>query len=525
MDSGEEEKSSASKSECVDDRVGARKESKDETKEESKVDSKADGGSRGSGRRDRKDRKRNGRNGGSSAPSGNRDDGGKNEKKSFLRSVLEVLRDIAIAALIVGIVMGILYAYSGVWPPPVVVESQSMSHNPEGQDLGLPPSQVGVIDGGDMVIVKKVGSASEVIPYIQAQKTNYQSYGSYGDVIIYRSPSDVRYDATPIIHRAVLWAQYNRTATYLFSIGENNTSYMSYTNIEPALSAAFSSHGQAISGARIEMREADRWAITQYDRNDRFGIYEYEVKNTGSELRVSLVKNSYDVPEYNLRGLTSTYTLQGYGYTSEAVTIRFDYMLGYFRSVYKEPHSGFVTMGDHNVPTYDQYASPSNPGDINTNYNRGICSEPVKADWIIGVARGELPWFGGLKLWLSGNTHGVPENSWWYLGFSIALIIIIPLVLDFIIEYIRKRRKRNRDDGSGGGKKGDDRNAKGEAGDRDRDRDGRGDDEEGNEEKPDKGNTPVNETGKTDILLGKKSGDGAKKDIAEKTINGTTDSG
>jgi len=307
-------------------------------------------------------------------PGSNRSKDEKPKKKSILRQILEILRDVAIAALIVGIVMGILYAYSGVWPPPVVIESQSMSHGPEG----IPPSQLGVIDGGDMVIVKKMSGPSEIITYAQADPNNkyashsgYQTYGSYGDVVIYKPPPEVRNDATPVIHRAVLWVEYNATG------------------------------------------------------------------------------HSWDIPEYGpaYKNFTGTITFQDYGYHSDNITINLGALFEHFDKPpnYRKPHSGFITMGDHNAAYYHQ-----------NQYDQSgsICPEPVQFDWVIGVARGELPWFGGLKLWVSGNTQGVPENSWYYLVASIITIVLVPIILDFAVDYIRKKRKIKRDlkcEGGAGG--------------------------------------------------------------------------
>src|SRR2546425_1099668 len=53
-------------------------------------------------------------------------------------------RDLLVAAIIVVVFLAAIYAYAGVWPPLVVVESASMQHS--GQD-----SFLGVIDTGDMV--------------------------------------------------------------------------------------------------------------------------------------------------------------------------------------------------------------------------------------------------------------------------------------------------------------------------------------------------------------------------------------
>lgn len=115
--------------------------------------------------------------------------------------LLGIARDTGIALLAVALIMGALYGYTGIWPPMVVVESESMMH---GDD-----SEVGVIDTGDLTLVKMVEKRSDIVTYLEGRKTGYKTYGNYGDVIIYRKNgrSDV-----PVIHRAVLWAVYNESA-------------------------------------------------------------------------------------------------------------------------------------------------------------------------------------------------------------------------------------------------------------------------------------------------------------------------
>ena len=62
----------------------------------------------------------------------------------------------------------------------------------------------------------------------------------------------------------------------------------------------------------------------------------------------------------------------------------------------------------------------------------------MKLEWIDGVARGEIPWFGLLKLWISGPTPtSVPENSKTDLFIAIGLIIGVPILIDvagFVLE-------------------------------------------------------------------------------------------
>ena len=64
---------------------------------------------------------------------------------------------------------------------------------------------------------------------------------------------------------------------------------------------------------------------------------------------------------------------------------------------------------------------------------------------MVGVAKGEIPWFGLLKLWVGGQYTpygpGVPANSWTNLFVCIALIIIIPISVDLLEIYFRSKGK------------------------------------------------------------------------------------
>ena len=73
--------------------------------------------------------------------------------------------------------------------------------------------------------------------------------------------------------------------------------------------------------------------------------------------------------------------------------------------------------------------------------NSGICPEPIKTDWVVAKAAGELPWFGLIKLSFSGTLgeNPAPANSWVMLIVSIALLLIIPTVVEKIWEKHRER--------------------------------------------------------------------------------------
>jgi signal peptidase I len=91
------------------------------------------------------------------------------------------------------------------------------------------------------------------------------------------------------------------------------------------------------------------------------------------------------------------------------------------------PHSGFVTLGDNNSRV-DQY-----PG-------LGHLSSLVETGWVIGVARGMIPWFGALKLLLDGNAGRVPTASWEYLGLTVAGVILAAAGLHLFLRRARDRR-------------------------------------------------------------------------------------
>jgi hypothetical protein len=80
--------------------------------------------------------------------------------------------------------------------------------------------------------------------------------------------------------------------------------------------------------------------------------------------------------------------------------------------------------------------------------------EPVEDDWIVGVARGEIPWFGLIKLWARGQTevHPAPVNSGPNLMVAVALLLVAPFLAESaFIEYRKLHPKEESDDGDGEG--------------------------------------------------------------------------
>jgi len=267
--------------------------------------------------------------------------------------IVTFLRDAAVAAAFVALVLLAMFAYTGLWPPLVVVESNSMMHSDDNH------SSIGAIDTGDLVLVKKVDSLSDIETYMDSQVSGHKTYGDYGDVVIYkRGGSDA---STPIIHRALIYLEIN----------SDGTSYRSES---------------------LRQAPTDKWSTSDLtDTWDR---------------------------------LTSSLTISNVGYNHLSVTID-------IQSLASSHRSGFITKGDHNLGTDQMYAAFG----------------PVDFEWVVGKARGEIPWFGLLKLWSTGSLGSPsPDNSVRDLWASLAVIVALPLIIDITLTYREKRevaRKRN----------------------------------------------------------------------------------
>jgi signal peptidase I len=98
-------------------------------------------------------------------------------------------------------------------------------------------------------------------------------------------------------------------------------------------------------------------------------------------------------------------------------------------------YSGFITMGDNNT-------SPGSPPQGETDQGSGI-SGLVAGGWIVGVARGMLPWVGSFKLLVDGNAGKVPPQSWEFLALAIAAIVLAGFGLHYLfrVEGIEDPRR------------------------------------------------------------------------------------
>lgn len=268
-----------------------------------------------------------------------------------------VVREVGVGALLVFLVLGTLWGYTGQSfgdTPVVVVESGSMMHCKQGAGIALTGAvcdsnnfgRLGTIDPGDLILVKDIDRAGDV--QTRAEEGSHH-YGRSGDVIIFRP--DGR-SGTPVIHRALFWVEVHGDGT--FTVPE-------------------------------------------------FGL-----------VRVS----SLDQPELLQLGLRS-------GYADD------------LRAMRAGPEdSGFITRGDNNA-------------DADQDHFSTVATLPVRPDWILGVARGEIPWLGLVKLaandLLTGtrNFGNAASDSKMMLVVSLAVLLGGPIVY----EKIRAVRREQRDAG------------------------------------------------------------------------------
>ena len=111
--------------------------------------------------------------------------------------VRTLARELILAAGMISLLVLAMWAHTGSMPPLVVVESNSMQHDSDGE--------IGTIDAGDLVLVHSPDD-NRIITFVEATNPDsvhygYESLGMEGDVIIFERNGES--DSTPIIHRAL----------------------------------------------------------------------------------------------------------------------------------------------------------------------------------------------------------------------------------------------------------------------------------------------------------------------------------
>jgi len=305
-------------------------------------------------------------------------------------------RDLLVAAAVVGGIILALVLYTGNWPPPVVVESNSMMHVDEAEYEGnvgdtraedVPFGRAGTIDPGDLVLVKQFDTVESISTYADEEESRY---GSVGEVVVYFPGGDQR--RTPIIHRAMTYVEVDDTS-------EGPRTY--------------------------EVRWHSDW-----DRNvgcdspdDNECVQPGECSENGRGRLTCTFEHGFRLPALLRKGGSH---------------------------VYQPSNSGFITQGDN-------VAGNQAPDQATPAFDRG----PVEGEWIKGVARGELPWFGLIKLAVTGepgNTVGVRDHPyyatigfmtaaqdlWVMLVVGLGVVAFAPVGVDYGIHLVRRRLSTDR---------------------------------------------------------------------------------
>ena len=311
-----------------------------------------------------------------------------------------LLREIILAGAMIGILVLGLWAHTGSMPPLVVVESSSMIHDIDGE--------VGSIDAGDLILVRD-SSFESIVTFAEGSDSTdssfgYEMHGMAGDVIIYQKNGDT---GTPIIHRAILRVEASQTLTPDRTANEEDNNTMHCPN-------------------------GGTWDSNSMDQDGELGtcILTWNVPGTNvtDQERITIHFDGTNAGYYDCKRMPHA--------NVESFLVVWDW---------QPKHAGIMTLGDNNQCSVDQ-------GGLAVNGSSGVHSEsgvagPVRSDWLIGVAGGEIPWLGSVKLMVSGSgtndngdtspgTQYVPESSFFYLITIIAGILLIPLFLEKMLKRV-----------------------------------------------------------------------------------------
>lgn len=105
--------------------------------------------------------------------------------------------------------------------------------------------------------------------------------------------------------------------------------------------------------------------------------------------------------------------------------------------------SGFITVGDYNLAHADKYYYNSTFNAYEASDQNVFGYNPANASSVVGVAFGQIPWFGLIKLNLMRATgswqeyNEVPNNAYLFLGITIAVILF---AIFFPYEKLGNRR-------------------------------------------------------------------------------------
>ena len=290
-----------------------------------------------------------------------------------------LLLEMALAVGMIACLVGAMFIHTGSMPPLVVVESKSMIHE-EGGELGS-------IDAGDLILVHDQ-PGDTIVTYAEATDPDntaygYQQHGLEGDVIIYAKNGE---GGTPIIHRAIMRVVAEETVL------------------------------------------PDRTATTPCPEEAT-----YDAERTAEDGLPGSCILTWSVPGTSVKDVSN-------------VTVRFDGTDAAYYDCERpahagveahlvvwqwEPeHEGMLTLGDNNKCSVDQGAGATN-GSAGVHSPSGVVG-PVRNSWVLGVAGGEIPWLGTVKLMVGGpdsyGTRDVPSSSFIALFAVLGAVLLLPQV-------------------------------------------------------------------------------------------------
>ncbi|MBO7205311.1 MAG: hypothetical protein J6V08_02710 [Candidatus Methanomethylophilaceae archaeon] len=275
------------------------------------------------------------------------------------------------------ILLGSVYAYSGVNPPFSTINSGSMQHSPD-------ESSIGTIDTGDMVIVKDPDSY-DITTYVEGAKTGYKKFGEYGDVIIYKTQTN------NIIHRAML---------------ELTLKDIIY------------------DGSTVKTQI---WYIPSLIGYDDWDIINFTPGGMTSHKNDPAIWNeesgTVTIDESNKDIINLALTNVGYSDATPFVNL---WDLGKNKT---DGYKGYLTKGD-NAETNNNFDQVI----LTKMRNKLVSEEDIKS-----VAVFEIPWLGCIKLFVNGtNTDQIPTNSVIDLVITLVVIVLLAFGINFLISRRRQ---------------------------------------------------------------------------------------
>jgi signal peptidase I len=258
-------------------------------------------------------------------------------------------RDYAYIALAVGVVFGALYLLTGTWPPVMTVQSNSMMHvnateynagQGDTRNANVSFGRPGTIDPGDMVLVDEVDGPEDIQTFANASDG---SYGKDGDVLVFKR-TGTGPDLT-VIHRAMSYVETDgegRNRTYTVQWTDEwllPPEELATCSREPTFTCTFDERGVFLP---------------------ELGIYECPAGGPARSGGLGGDRCPNPTPKP---------------------------FLG----------PGFITKGDNDATNPGADQAPTGRGESALN------PQPVAMEQVVGVAHGEIPALGVLKVAFSGT--------------------------------------------------------------------------------------------------------------------------